>query len=86
MSDEPQNQPSEIGELRVVATEYLDRRKNIENEIETLKEDLKALKDEFADRVDMRTLEAVIKVMKIEQAVLHKHTYDLLSEALKSEE
>ena len=76
-------QPDELNELKKVVREYMDRKNNLSNEIETLKEDLKTLDEEFADKIDLKTLRAVERVLKIEASVQHKNNYDLLSEALR---
>lgn len=76
-------QPDEINSLRVLAVEYIKRRQNIENEISTLKEDLKELDAEFAEKLDLKHLKLAEKVLHIEQGVAHKDTYDLFQEALK---
>ena len=76
----------EIKELRVTVNEYVTRRKNIENEIELLKTDLKELKEEFSEKVDMKTLEAALKVLKIENGVEHKNSFDLFVEALRDDQ
>ena len=78
-------QPTELNELKEVAREYLERRENIESEIVGLKESLKDLKDEFASRLDIKVLDQVIKVLKIEAKVERKGTYDALSEVLRDD-
>ncbi len=83
MTDTADAQPSELGELKSVVKEYLDRKSNLENEISTLQEDLKALAEEYADRIDLKTLKKALQVTKIEATVLHKDTYDSMVEVLK---
>jgi hypothetical protein len=76
-------QPDELNELKKVVREYMDRKQNVSNEIETLKEDLKALDEEYEEKIDLKTLRSVERVLKIEAGVQHKHNYDVLSEALR---
>jgi uncharacterized protein (UPF0335 family) len=75
-------QPDEIGALRDLVKEFVGRVENIDNEIELLKEDRKSVIEEYAEKLDMKTLQAALKVLKIQQGVDHKDTYDLFLEAL----
>lgn len=74
--------PDELGEVRKLIGEFMTRVSNVDNEIEQLKEDRKDLIEEFSDRLDMKTLQAALKVLKIQKGVEHKHTFDLFVEAL----
>ena len=78
-----EHQPDELNDLKKTLKEFIDRRAVIINEIETLKEDLKDLVSEFKTRLDTKTLEAALKVLKIESNVKHRSTYDAMLEALK---
>lgn len=78
-----ENQPDELGDLKKTLLEFMDRRSAIINEIEILKGDLKDLTEEYKSRLDTKTLDAALKVMKIEANVKHKSTYDAMIEALK---
>jgi uncharacterized protein (UPF0335 family) len=75
-------QPDELNALKEVVREFMTRAQNIDNEIETLKEDKKTLVEEFSEKLDLKTLQAALKVLKIQQGVQHKDTYDLFMEAL----
>ena len=75
-------QPDEIGALRDLVKEFVGRVENIDNEIELLKEDRKSVIEEYAEKLDMRTLQAVLKVLKIKSGVEHSDTYDLFEEVL----
>ena len=75
-------QPDEIGALRELVKEFVGRVENIDNEIELLKEDRKSVIEEYSDKLDMKTLQAALKVIKIQKGVDHKDTYDLFLEAL----
>jgi hypothetical protein len=69
-------QPDELNELKRTVLEYVNRRTSIENEIETLKEDKKALREEFEEKLDLKTLELVEKHLRIRRGVAHKDTFD----------
>ena len=75
-------QPDEIGALRDLVKEFVGRVENIDNEIELLKEDRKSVIEEYSERLDMKTLQAALKVLKIQSSVDHRDTYDLFLEAL----
>lgn len=75
-------QPDEINALRALVKEFMDRVTNVDNEIELLKQDRKELIEDYSDKLDMKTLTAALKVLKIQQGVQHKDTYDLFLEAL----
>ena len=42
----------------------------------------KEIIEEYTDKLDMKTLHAALRVLKIQQGVAHKDTYDLFLEAL----
>jgi len=87
MSDTtPDAQPDELTEIKKIVAEYLQRRTNVENEIQSLKEDLKSLDEEYKKKLDMKTLRAALQVLKIESKVDHKDTFDAFLEVLKSDE
>jgi len=74
--------PDEVGAVRTLVKEFTTRLKTIKDEQELLKEDEKNLVEEFKEKLDWKTLQAAMKVVKIEQGVQHKDTYDLFVEAL----
>ena len=78
-------QPDELGALKELVKEFVARIENIDNEIELLKEDRKTVVEEFSDRLDMKTLQAALKVIKIQRSVAHKDTFDTFLEALTDE-
>ena len=78
-------QPDEINELRKVVVEYTTRKKNIQNELELLKDDLKELDDEFSDKLDLKHLKLAEKQLKLQQGVAHKDTFDLFLEAMEGD-
>lgn len=72
---------TELGILRT----YLKRRRVIEGELEILKEDLKALDDEFKEKLDIKTLRLASSVAKAKSKVAHKFTFDNFLEVLEDE-
>lgn len=79
-------QPDELGALNAVVDEFLTRYKNIENELELLKTDQKELVEEFKEKLDMKTLQAAMRTVKIEKKVSHMDTYTTFVEMLKQKE
>lgn len=68
--------PDELGAIAEIVAEFINRLQNIENELQLLREDRKALIEEYKDRIDMQTLQAAIKTVKIREKVAHKDTFD----------
>ncbi len=75
-------QPDELGALRKLVKEFIVKVESIDNEIELLKGDRKEIIEEYQDKLDMKTLQAALRVLKIQQGVAHKDTYDLFIETL----
>lgn len=75
-------QPDEINTLRGLVKEFISKIESIDNEIELLKSDRKEVIEEYSDKLDMKTLQAALRVVKIQQGVEHRDTYDLFIEAL----
>lgn len=78
-------EPDEVNEYKRLTLEYVKRLESIDNEIETLKEDKKALKEEFEEKIDLKTLKQVIQLLKLEAGIVHKDTFDVIKDALKDE-
>jgi len=79
-------QPDEVGSLRELVKEFVTKVESIDNEIELLKGDRKEVIEEYADKLDMKTLQAALRVIKIQRGVAHRDTYDLFIEALDDRE
>lgn len=77
--------PDEINALKKLVGEFMTRLENVENEMETLKEGRKELIEEFAEKLDMKTLQMAIKQVKLQAGVAHKDTFDLFLEVLKDD-
>ena len=75
-------QPDEINSLRSLVKEFITKIEAVDNEIELLKGDRKEIIEEYTEKLDMKTLQAALRVVKIQQGVEHRDTYDLFLEAL----
>jgi uncharacterized protein (UPF0335 family) len=75
-------QPDEINALRSLVKEFVGKIESVDNEIELLKTDRKEIIEEYLDKLDMKTLTAALKVVKIQNEVAHRDTFDLFIEAL----
>lgn len=75
--------PSSITELEPLVKEFVDKLKVIKNEQETLKQDEKDLLEEYAEKLDMKTLKAAMRVVAVREKVNHKDTFDTLVEVLE---
>jgi hypothetical protein len=82
----PEKQPDELNELKSVVGDFVRRLKNVENEMELLKESRKDLIDEFKEKLDMKTLTAAIRTVKIKKKVAYKDTFDVFVEILSEYE
>lgn len=74
--------PDELNALRSLVKEFMSKIETIDGEVELLKNDRKEVIEEYREKLDMKTLTAAMKVIKIQQGVQHKDTYDLFIEAL----
>lgn len=75
-------QPDEVNALRSLVKEFVSKVESVDNEIELLKQDRKEIIEEYQEKLDMKTLQAALKVVKIQKAVAHQDTFDLFLEAL----
>jgi uncharacterized protein (UPF0335 family) len=75
-------QPDEINALRALVKEFMGKIEAIDSEIELLKEDRKEIIEEYGDKLDMKTLQLALKVLKLQNSVAHKDAFDLFIEAL----
>ena len=78
-----QMQPDEINALRALVKEFTGKVEMVDNEIELLKQDRKEIVEEYAEKLDFKTLMAALKVVKIQNEVAHKDTFDLFMEVLQ---
>lgn len=82
----PDRQPEELGELKKIVSEFIRRLRNIENEVNLLKESKKDLVDEYKEKLDTSTLNAALRTIKIREKVKHKDTYDAFMDILESDD
>lgn len=75
-------QPDEINALRALVKEFVGKIESVDNEIELLKNDRKEIIEEYEEKLDYKTLQAALKVVKIQNEVVHRDTFDLFIEAL----
>lgn len=78
--------PTELGEIKKLVTEFMDRFERIDNELEILKEDQKMLLEEFSDRIHMKTLKQAMRTVKIKKKVEQLETYEALVDILDERE
>lgn len=76
-------QPDELNALKAVVKEFMDRAQAIDAEIETLKQDRKDLVEEYKDKLDVKTLNEALKVLKIKAGVKHRDTFETFVEILE---
>lgn len=84
--DGAERQPDELNELTKLVVEFVDRLKSIENEIELLKDSQKELLEEYSDRLDIKTLQAAMRTVKIKKKVGYKDTFDTFVGILEDKE
>lgn len=84
--DGAENQPDELGALTELVSEFIDKVKSIENEIDTLKADQKELIEEYKDKLDMKTLQAAMRTIKIMKKVSARDTYDVFMDIVSAKE
>jgi predicted nuclease with TOPRIM domain len=76
VSTDGQAQPDELNELGAIVEEFTNRLATLDQQISGLKEDRKDLIDEYREKLDMKTLNAAMKIVKTKRAAEHKHTLD----------
>lgn len=83
VSTDAQAQPDELNELASIVEEFTSRLAHLEALAAGIKEDRKALIDEFREKLDMKTLNAAMKIVKTKRAAEHKHTLDQFLEIIE---
>ena len=74
--------PDELNALKALVQEFMGKVESIDSEIEGLKQDRKDLIEEYSEKLDMKTLQLALRVIKLQNAVAHKDAFDLFMEAL----
>lgn len=75
-------QPDELNALKALVKEFMDKVASIDNEIEELKGDRKQLIDDYSEKLDMKTLQLALRIIKLQNSVAHRDAFDLFMEAL----
>lgn len=75
--------PAGITQLEPIVREFVEKLKSIKNEQELLKEDEKALLEEYGEKLDMKTLKAAMRVVAVREKIERKDAFDTLVEVLE---
>lgn len=84
-SEEPNSMPENINDLKPIVAEFIDRYKRLENEEQELKLQKKELVEEYADKLDTKTLKLAMKEVELRAKVERKHYFDLFVHVLGGE-
>ena len=82
---EPDEMPENLSELKPIVNEFVDRMRTIEHEETTLREAKKELVDEYATKLDTKTLKLALRLVDLKKKVQHKHYFDLFLEIIDPE-
>lgn len=74
--------PDEINAVKQLVREFMEKINNTDNEIELLKEDRKEIIEEYSEKLDMKTLQIALRVIKLQDSVARQDAFDLFMEAL----
>ena len=83
---EPDEMPENLAELKPIVNEFVDRMRMLENEEATLREAKKELVDEYASKLDTKTLKLALRLVDLKKKVQHKHYFDLFLEILSDDQ
>jgi uncharacterized protein (UPF0335 family) len=83
---EPDEMPENLSELKPIVNEFVDRMRTLENEEATLREAKKELVDEYASKLDTKTLKLALRLVDLKKKVQHKHYFDLFLEILSDDQ
>jgi hypothetical protein len=75
--------PAGITELEPIVREFVEKLRRIKNEQELLKQDEKELLEEYAEKLDMKTLKAAMRVVAVREKIERKDAFDTLVEVLE---
>lgn len=70
------HEPTELGELKDLVRRFMERYNNIEHEMELLKEDQKALLEEYESQLDVKTMRQAIRIVRAKKKVKHQDTFE----------
>lgn len=74
--------PDEINAVKALVKEFMKKVEAVDSEVELLKEDRKEILEEYAEKLDVKTLQQALKVIKIQSSVARRDAFDLFMEAL----
>ena len=83
---EPDEMPENLAELKPIVNEFVDRMRTLENEEVTLREAKKELVDEYASKLDTKTLKLALRLVDLKKKVQHKHYFHLFLEILSDDQ
>lgn len=83
---EPDEMPENLSELKPIVNEFVDRMRTLENEEATLREAKKELVEEYATKLDTKTLKLALRLVDLKKKVQHKHYFDLFLQILERDE
>lgn len=84
-SEEPNNMPENINDLKPIVTEFIERFRQLENEEQELKLQKNELIEQYADKLDTKTLKLAMKEVALRAKVERKHYFDLFVHVLGGE-
>lgn len=76
------HEPTELGALKELLEKFMNRYNTIEHEMTLLKEDQKALLEEYEGQLDMKTLRAAIRIVRAKKKIKHQDTFERYEECL----
>lgn len=76
-------QPSSVTELQPIIEEFVSKLRDIDNEVKLLSDQRKELIEEYAEKLDVKTLKHAIRAVDIRNKVEHKDTFDTFVEVLE---
>jgi uncharacterized protein (UPF0335 family) len=66
--------------------EFVSKLRGVDAEIDLLKGDRKEIVEEYSEKLDVKTLNAALKIVKIKTSSDRKHTLDTFLEILEKHE
>lgn len=84
-NNEANAMPESLTELKPIVDEFVKKMEALENEEESIRESKKDLVEEYADKLDVKTLNLALKMMKLKNKVEHKHYFDMFVEVLSKD-
>ena len=76
------HEPTELGAPKELLGKFMSRFTNIEHEMELLKEDQKALIEEYEGQLDVKTLRQAIRIVRAKKKIKHQDTFERYEECL----